>query len=109
RAALVTVDETQDVARGDGDALRAPDSVQDGGHLAGAPQALGRALPEAVAAGDGQLTNLHDVLLSSAFTRTGSRRIPRRGCGGWLRPRAAPPRATGSSPAACPAPGGSCW
>src|SRR5207245_1769550 len=84
RGALVAVDDAQHVARVDGDGLRRGAAIEDGGHGARAAQAAGDALARALTALDGDFGGVHRsgslVLVS---TRTGSRRIPRRGSAEW--------------------------
>src|SRR5262245_49884824 len=82
--ALATVDDPQDVAGVDGDGLRRGAAVQDGGHGALAAEAPGGAFARALAALDGDFRRVHRRLLGSfVVTRTGSRRIPRRGSVQW--------------------------
>src|SRR5207247_8721889 len=67
-AALVTMDETIDVAGRHRDVDRLGAAVQDGRNLAGAPQALGVGLAHALALPDDQLAHFHArLLLGSDF------------------------------------------
>src|SRR5262249_46775509 len=91
RAALAAVDDAIDVLRRHRDVPRLGAAVEDGRHLSGPAEAPRRALADAVALADRELTHVHDGSAPSSelyrkwglipVTRTGATPTPRRGCG----------------------------
>src|SRR4029077_11774480 len=67
---LVAVDEPEDVLGGHRDVHRCRAPVEGGRDLPAAAQPLGRALPDAVALLDGQLTHVHYSLLLGKWAYT---------------------------------------